>query len=60
MHFDEEETCKIKKSARILCWVPISSANEKSKANAKRIQKTWGKRCDILLFMGSQTGWSAS
>ncbi|XP_046656518.1 glycoprotein-N-acetylgalactosamine 3-beta-galactosyltransferase 1-like isoform X2 [Daphnia pulicaria] len=36
---------------RILCWIPISA---KSKFRAQLIQKTWGKQCDVLLFLSSQ------
>ena len=38
---------------RILCWVP-SSSNSLALSRAELIRKTWGRKCDILLFMVSR------
>ncbi|XP_055848909.1 glycoprotein-N-acetylgalactosamine 3-beta-galactosyltransferase 1-like isoform X2 [Episyrphus balteatus] len=37
---------------RILCWVMTQPANHQKKA--KHVQRTWGKRCNKVVFMSSQ------
>ncbi|KAK3100750.1 hypothetical protein FSP39_024689 [Pinctada imbricata] len=38
------------KSVRILCWIMVFSNNE---SNTDSVESTWGKRCDVLLFINS-------
>lgn len=43
---------EIKKEVRLLCWVMTNPNNHKKKA--RHVKRTWGKRCNILLFMSSE------
>ncbi|XP_046687254.1 glycoprotein-N-acetylgalactosamine 3-beta-galactosyltransferase 1-like [Homalodisca vitripennis] len=48
----EEVAFEMAKKVRILCWVATVPENHKTKA--VHIRDTWGKRCNILLFMSSK------
>lgn len=52
-HDDDTIANQLKKKVRVLCWIMTNPNNLQSKA--KHVKHTWGKRCNVMLFMSSTT-----
>jgi glycoprotein-N-acetylgalactosamine 3-beta-galactosyltransferase len=50
--YNETQADRLFDQVRILCWIITTPENHLKKA--LHIQKTWGTRCNKLLFMSSQ------
>jgi len=50
--YDESLANKLFEDVRVLCWIMTTPENHKTKAI--HIKKTWGRRCNKLLFMSSK------
>ncbi len=41
-------------TVKLVCWIMTMPANHQKKA--KHVKATWGRKCDVLLFMSTAEG----
>lgn len=51
---EDEVARELREKVRVLCWVMTGPKNHEKKA--KHVKRTWGKRCNVLIFMSSKEG----
>ena len=47
-------TESLENNIKLVCWIMTMPANHEKKA--KHVKATWGRRCNVLLFMSSVEG----
>lgn len=53
-HSNHSLAAQLNSEVRVLCWIMTNPGNHEERA--KPIRDTWGKRCNILLFMTTEDG----
>jgi hypothetical protein len=51
---EDVEAKRLAKKVRVLCWIMTNPKHHQTKA--VHVKATWGSRCNILLFMSSESG----
>ena len=54
IHNSNELADKLAKEIKIVCWILTMPSNHEKRV--KHVKATWGRRCNVLVFMSSQEG----